>query len=354
MNFRAFTCFLLLWTAKPCLAQPGGGGGILIGNLIDKYQAVISVHDPALKIRTFFLCDTVGPSIKEYGKEERAIFYHYSGRSPDLLYIPPYIYDHADQKVQIPNQFVQFIYRGDTTCFEFRDIPHESGSGLAYQMEALQLMPGNFRYYCDPYKRYDYPGQFTPPEAWKTMDEAMKLRSQGLTRATFPAFQAFSLADHLAGKLRPVVYAKPGNRFDTAWLLHPPVYRMDINRIETEKNVLEMRIDDFPLVENGTSLYRLLLPSSSDAGLYGYRETREQQKTRAFFAALAEKELLINGAAYTGLLKVFYPFPIPGPGIGRYTGFHLKIYTFGNGRLTGMQDLWDVDPDSEERVIRPT
>jgi hypothetical protein len=347
-----FSClFFLLIAATITFSQPGGGG-VLIQTIIDKNGVVVDSDDPALVIRTFVLSDTDGPSIRPYYLTEQEASYKHQTLNRGL-YIYPYCYLHGS-KVKAPDQVVQFMYSGDTTCFEFRDIPIPNGSGASSRIDTVQLIPGNYRFYLNIIKHYS----LNTKREWDAaiLDSVGRIlqENRSITYATLPILQKINFLESLGNERQPVVYVKEAERYDTAYLVRKPIYYLQINAFEISSTAIQLTIDDDPLLQNGQQLYRCLLmvPAPDIAAIRNYSDEK-YQKVVALFKDMKTKPLYINGTAYTGVVKFFLPFHAFMPGAGSVSGYGLSIYTFKEGKLLQEKHVPDVDIDGEYQVVRP-
>ncbi len=355
MKTGVITCCLLLQLISCyCCAQPGSpdGGGIVINTLLDKNGGVISSNDPFLIVRKFIISDGEGASIKEYSKEEETTYYgRHAAPAPGGLFIPPFIAKDFYQTT-LPAQLVQFVFRGDTCSFEFRDI--QMAIGVSDHIDTLQLLPGHHRIYMDVLKFYGLIVNKSSTEDFAKAQSIHNLLSvKGVTTATKDTLEKSGLLAHMWQDPAPVIYRKQPAKNDTLYFTRKPVYRLWLKSFSITAKTIALQVIDFPMIENDTLLYRLcMLDPPPDLRQIAVSD-KDPSKLATVITALRERICHVNGQPYSGYIKMFSSFNAFGPGIGQYGGYNLCIFLFKAGKLVKEQIVPDVDLDDERQLVRP-
>lgn len=334
-------------TNKTC-GQPSGGGGIIIQNFIDKEGNLISSIDSSLIIRKFILSDTGGLTVKEYYKKDESISFEKHASIPHGgLYIPSSL--GILQEIKMPHQLIQFAYKGDTTFVEFVDIMKQ-GMGISNFLDTLQLMPGYFRISFNILKGY-YIKNGTAGDNRK-FDSIQNLVYRGLTTTTLPILQPLGVIGRIIDKKFTTIYLHNNHTYDTVYLPIKPVYCMSVKSITLGSNSVSIYIDEPPMIEKDTLLYRILMnvPPFRMVTMKNKAndEQDEQQKTIAFIRALTTKTLYVNDQFFSGCLKVFIPFSDYAIGGVINSGFGLSILYFYKGKLIRQEDIPDIELDETD------
>lgn len=139
--------FALLLSAGPLLAQPGGGGGLIISGFYNTRLGRINMlTDHSLQIRTFllagaeiyqetFLYQTL---LKQKSKTEMTL----TAPGFDL---PPATDIHDRRGTS--DQRMYIVFEQDTMIVDFIGIPGANGAGYRDRMDSLVIQKGYFKYY---------------------------------------------------------------------------------------------------------------------------------------------------------------------------------------------------------------
>lgn len=150
---------ILLIANTAVLAQPGGGGGLTIGNLYNTRQEKIDLlNDAALQIRTFILKDDkiyqetfLYDAFLEKNGQLRISRQHYGFGFPPADDVNEDGY--ADRE---SNQRMLIMYDKDTMIIDFTGIIGGNAGGYTDKMDSLVIQKGYFKYYRTKKKNTEY------------------------------------------------------------------------------------------------------------------------------------------------------------------------------------------------------
>jgi tetratricopeptide (TPR) repeat protein len=206
---------LVLFTISPAAAQPGGGGGLVIENILGPDSTVALSNDSRFE---FFLRST-NLKLKSY---DALVQYPFS--FPYMLNWG-YSNDQGLQAIQpeLNKNFNQLVigFNGQWMVVEFVDLLGENGMGRVQPIRRFQFMPG---YYVlsmgndrDPKKRIDAPLDFLMVnyEEWRKLGLVQKrslgqinpddfLRAERLAQGLF-AYQALANPQKAIDWVNPII-----------------------------------------------------------------------------------------------------------------------------------------------------
>lgn len=120
-------------------AQPGGGGGFVIYNILNEQLEPIS-EDPSFRLRSFILASD-GPQSPVYTENKP----HVSGGIISVHGFHNYIIHPG-----VSSHRVYFRYKGETMILDLRDIINSNGGGIRDRIDTVVFIKGYFRFVRDP------------------------------------------------------------------------------------------------------------------------------------------------------------------------------------------------------------
>lgn len=336
-------------------AQPGGGGGIQIMNVLVPDATgfkTISKKDTSLKINAYFLALNINKDINSIARN-RALNnydkYDFAGKVFTHIYLPPH-YLKDGKTTPAPNQRLELIYKGDTMTLDFFGVIPENGSGRTDQIDTISFYSGTyFKCYRNveaKIARY-YPGTSTgnrirPGE----LDSIRRLMQMGITYHTLRALEKYELLQQFNNKPAMTIFLRQ-EKYDTVWLQSFPIYNLELKNINIQSNKINIRADEDAVLVNNQLIYKFYLGFTPTLG---FTEKNEgQEKVRLLFTQLKTIPLEINGHQFTGTIKWLTPFRN-----NWYSGVSLSIHTFSHGVLVKEEIRYDVHPQLERELERPT
>lgn len=356
-------------------AQPGGGGGLQILHVAYwDGNNTISLANAALKLKFYTLSSQKNNRKAAAYKQASISDYPVTRLSKESIYLPPYIdytTNKRSERVFMPDQRLELIYKKDTMVIDFMDIMLRSGSGITDVMDTLTMYPGRRMIsYRSPGKRlpelFSKSPILTDYNERQAMDTIRKALLRGITNTTLPVLCRYDLVKD-EGYLQKVVFVRQDG-YDTVLLPHAPVNNLYVDALsfsDDEPGIApEINIDTGkdPILSGNEPLYKFLFnynlcPDRMVLRL-GEKQKKEEPdsiiKAGYFFKQIEKASLTVNGQKYTGTLKIVYPCTGFDLGIRKYSTYGLIVCKYENGRLMSRTGAGDIDIISELQLARPT
>lgn len=339
MRFRIVLFFIVF--IPSVYAQPGGGGGLRILNILDYSGKPIRQGDANLRIIHF--------ALSKSGEKQSSIippgqnrFHTFYDESNTFYYLPPYIQE-GNKKTYIPNQRIQLIYSEDTMTIDFIGVMNENGAGHSDMVENIHFNPGYYKSFRNPNDIIEGFGEK------KERNDILKAMYKGINTNTDYILKARGLLVHIPDPDSYVKQLKRNRKSCTPEIITAPYSRLCAHQLNIQDSTIHL-IDNSGLSDfKDSSLLHYVYYFSFN---YRSRINPEVQLATTMLESFKKSNLRVNQMRYTGTLKLAVPFHNAGIS-SSYSGYNLWILEYSKGILTKIEIKNDVSLITEQVQERP-
>lgn len=346
MKILPIILFFLALTHS-AIAQPGGGGGIRILNILDNTGKPFIKGDSILQIKLY----TLSKNEKKIDFEIQAnqeLNHQFGGKGNTRFYLPPYIREKT-KTIKLPNQRLLLIYLNDTMTIDFIDVLPPNGAGNSDVVTNIYFKSGYYKSYRVPAKKSEefWTGKVSSEKEKK---EVLNALLNGINTNTDYILVGFGLLKHVPD---PNLENKKlqRQRENCKESVNGKYYTLCFNNMETQDMDSTITIS---VNQNSDSL------ASSDSLHFYYffmfnaRQDMHNSETKlanSLLRKLTSYKIKINGNYFSGQIK--FAVAYYNAGISSTYGMYI-IYVnhYKEGKLVKSNVLYDVNPHTEERIER--
>lgn len=342
MNKRLIILLLFQTMIHAAFAQPGGGGGIRILNILDYSGKHILKGDTNLQIQLFALSNNEKKQKFQIppGLESK---YEYYDKAHTFFYLPPFIRNKKKNNY-IPNQRLILIYSGDTMTIDFIDVLRDHGAGNSDVVTNIYFKSGYYKSYRNPWNKIKgFWGK-------KELKEILNAMSNGINTNTDYILVAWGLLKHIPDSGFENKRLERNRKLCVEEIAISPYYRLCEKQITIQDSTINLQIESNLIRSKDSIILHYLYYFS-----FNYMNTNDNSEVQLAATKLLSFEkfnLKVNNENFTGILKLAVPFHNAGIS-SRYSGYNLWIIEYSDGKLIHLNVKNDVDIISEQVLERP-
>lgn len=342
MSKRILIVFLFQIIIQSTFAQPGGGGGTRILNILDYNGKPILKGDTNLQILHYALSNNEKKQKFQIPPEQNNKHNFYD-KYHTFFYLPPYI--QSNKKITyIPNQRLILIYLNDTMTIDFIGVLRDNGAGNSDVVTNIYFKSGYYKSYRRPWEKIEGFGEK------KERVEILNAMYNGINTNTEYLLVAWGLLKHIPDPNFEIKRLERSRKSCIEEIIISPYYRLCENNITIQDSTINLQSGLFFDNSKDTTILHYCYYFS-----FNYRSTNQNSEVKLASNILKAFEIFklkVNNEDYSGILKLVVPFHNAGIS-STFSGYNLWILEYSNGKLIKLVKKNDVDIISEQYMGRP-